>query len=458
MAEIDPVREVAQLPRAERVSRLFGREGYDPFDYQRDVLNHAEDRQVAKAAVQPGRQTGKTETGGAIAADAGVCGEDVLILAPYEDTVGEMMDSCRNHIQTAESRVGRDVLGLEKVKQTEIQFIHNGRIRARTVGTDGTALRGKHPTVCLVDEAAFIKDRIFRQVIEPFFSTHNRWEFYLFSTPSGKSGYFYEAVVDKDDWYSPHWPSSINPLISDDWLDDRREENDSHTFAQEYLGEFREEGDVWIPSGIYNPCVDPDSHRTRTNSRYLGVDPAERGDDRMVICDLDEDGVQHNVWSRETVTGPDFVGLLEALHTSETVPEPDAGTGVLPPNGYERIVVESNMAGLATDISQSRIGDVILPVKSTTKSKGPMYRRLKRDLEAEELTLLNNRRQKNQTTRLEYGYTASGKLKISHPDGGHDDYPDGLMLANAARVGLAEKYGTERPDRKQQKASPTFSW
>jgi len=41
MTEIDPVREVAQLPRAERVCRLFGREDYDPFDYQRDLLNHA---------------------------------------------------------------------------------------------------------------------------------------------------------------------------------------------------------------------------------------------------------------------------------------------------------------------------------------------------------------------------------------------------------------------------------
>jgi len=32
---------------------------------------------------------------------------------------------------------------------------------------------------------------------------------------------------------------------------------------------------------------------------------------------------------------------------------------------------------------------------------------------------------------------------VSHPDGGHDDYPDALMLANAARQNLASEFARE---------------
>lgn len=440
--------------RSERVQLLFG---FSPFEYQAELLDQQED--IVKAAVKPGRQVGKTVTGGAIAADASLAGKDVMILGPFEDTVSEMMEAAREHLLTAEenySSAGHP-LGTDYRNKTDWKFSHSGRLRARTVGTDGTQIRGKNPEVVLVDEAAYIKDNIFTEVIEPFFSTHNNWEYYLFSTPAGKSGYFYEKVEQDSTFYSPHWPSSICPLISEEWLHEKRTELDRQTYAQEYLGEFVEAADSYFPHELVNPCVSPGPELEARTQRWLGVDPAEKGDDRMVIYDLDATGTTWNIWSQETTTGPEFVGLLSDLQTNTTVPEPDIGPGTTPTDGYERIVVESNIAGLATDIAEANLGGVILPVKSTRKSKGPMYKRLKRDLEATEIQLPNYRRLLDQLTSLQYSYTANNHLKLEHPPGGHDDYPDALMLANAGRVGLAQNFGADT-SRTSTKPSAAFNW
>jgi hypothetical protein len=368
-----------------------------------------------------------------------------MILGPFEDTVGEMMEAARNHLEACEDKFSEAgyTLGTEYRNKTDWKSQEDGRLRARTVGTDGTQIRGKNPDVVLIDEDAYIKDSIHTEVIEPFFSTHDSYEYYLFSTPAGKSGYFYEKVEQDESFYSPHWPSEISPLIDQEFLDEKRQELDSQTYAQEYLGQFVEAASAYLPHDVVDPCINPDVNREARANRWLGVDPAEKGTDRMVITDIDANGVIWNIWSKETVTGPDFVGLLSDLQTSQTVPEPDVGSATTPTGGYQAIIVESNIAGLATDIAQEGLGGVVVPVKSTRKSKGPMYKRLKRDLEAQELDLPNYRRLISQLTSLQYSYTANQHLKIEHPPNGHDDYPDSLMLANAGRVGLAQQFAND---------------
>lgn len=450
--------ELFTVARSQRAPVLYD---FDPWDYQAELLDFAEENEIAQAAVKPGRQVGKTVTGGLIAADEFVKSNDVMILAPYEDTVREMMDEAKNFIETLrqKAQANGETFAITTDNELEYESAAGGRLRARTVGTTGTQIRGKNPSVVLVDEAAYIKDKIFTEVIEPFFSTHNSWQFYLFSTPAGKSGYFYDCVEGQysDEWFSPHWPSEISPQIDAEFLEKKRTQLDSFTYRQEYLGEFVDEADSYLPHEIVSPCVAPDAKFSRTEPRWLGVDPAERGRDEMVILDIGKSGYVHNIWSRQTVTGPDFVGLLTDLHTSRTLPEPKIGHGDPPKNGYEEIIVESNMAGLATDILEAGIGNVVTPVKSTTKSKGPMYKRLKRDLEAQELTLPNYRKLTSQLTSLQYSYTANKHLKLSHPPNGHDDYPDALMLANAGRTGVAQEYATQM-EGAQTKASATFGW
>lgn len=413
----DQIADLFTKPRAKRIEILFG---FSPFDYQADLLNYADNRQVTQAAVKPGRQVGKTETGGAIAADEFVKNGDVMILGPFEDTVTEMMEAFKSHIETAQQRLrGVDVdITLTTDNEMEYESASGGRVRARTVGSRGTQIRGKNPNVVLVDEAAYVKNSIFTEVIEPFFSTHDNWQYYLFSTPAGKHGYFYDAVQgsNAEEWYSPHWPSEISPLISEEFLEKKRSQLDSMTFAQEYLGEFVDEGDTLFS---YQQIQDLTGEPELSGDTYLGVDIAREGTDRTVYAAVDEAGNAKILDSEETSTMDGVLGRIKDLHRE---------------HGFSDVVVEENsMGGGVVDFGVDL--DVISAFKSSTKSKHQLYKQLQRDIEAGDLTLPNHRRLVDELTSLQYEFTQHSYMKVSHPDGGHDDHADALAFANWGRNG-----------------------
>lgn len=446
------VRELRDLRRSTRIERIFG---VEPTGYQAEMLDYGESQRRAQVAPKAGRQVGKTWTAGMVGADHALthADTDVLFTAPGQDTANEMFRECKRLFWGSE--LDLDAFGVVEDNKETWEFTNGTRILSRTLGNvereNNSGNRGMNPSCVIVDEAAYARDEVFTEVIEEFFITHEEYEYYLFSTPAGKSGYFYEkvsggyrdiegALDDEWGWFCPYLPTRKSPFAQEDFIERKREELDSQTFAQEFLGEFQSAADSYLPHEVVDPCIQPDVERDGRLPRYLGVDPAEKGDDRLVIIDLDSRGNWWNIWSRETVSGPDFVGLLSDLQGGGVAPPPEVGVGSTPSGGYQEIVVESNIAGLATDIAQKGLGSVVTPVKSSLKSKAVMYKRLKRDMEARDIAIPNHRALINQTTRLEYSYTVNNNLKIQHPPNGHDDYPDALMLANAARTGLSREF------------------
>lgn len=416
--------QLKNLPRSERVSKLFN---FEPFDYQRELLDYGSQNDVAKAAVKPGRQVGKTVTGGAIAAERALSGKDVMILGPFEDTVREMMEAAVEHLLTAEEKFADAglTLGTEQRNKTDWQFSNGGRLRARTVGTDGTQIRGKKPEVVLIDEDAYIKTRIHTEVIEPFFSTHPQYEYYLFSTPAGRNGYFYEKVEHDDSFYSPHWPSSISPLISDEWLAEKRDELDSLTFAQEYEGEFVDEGDSYLPFDLVNGCT---GEPELSDTTWLGVDVARKGRDRTVYTQIDDKGHVDVIASEETSTIPGVVGRIKDLHRT---------------HNFEAVLVDENAVGGGV-VDDPGLSDIMHGVTFSTKSKHRMYQNLKTAFENQELVIPSHRKLIDELTSLQFSFTQNGYVKVSHPDGGHDDFPDSLALANYGRDGINQTTITRR--------------
>lgn len=422
--------DLQNVARSERVSKLFD---WGPFPYQADLLDKADNSDVFKAAVKPGRQVGKTETGGAIAAERALNGHDVMILGPFEDTVAEMMEAARNHLEACEQKFSQAgiELGTTQRNKTDWQFEHDGRLRSRTVGSDGTQIRGKNPDVVLIDEDAYIKDSIHTEVIEPFFSTHDRYEYYLFSTPAGKTGYFYEKVEQDDTFYSPHWPSEISPLIDESWLQEKRQELDSRTYQQEYLGEFVDEGEALFPHDVIQPLTGDTS---LSGERYLGVDIAREGSDRTVYTAIDKTGSVEILAAEETSTMDGVLGRIRDLHRE---------------HNFESIVVEENSIGGGVVDFGRDMADVMQPFKSTSKSKHNLYKRLQKDIEGAELALPNHRRLIDEITSLQFEFTQHGYMKVSHPEGGHDDYPDSLAFANWARSGS----GMQQIERRNARAT-----
>ena len=420
--------QLQDLDRSERVAKLLN---WEAFPYQAELLDYANDRDIVKAAVKPGRQVGKTVTGGAIAAERFLSGHDVMILGPFEDTVSEMMEAAREHLERCEQKFSEAgyTLGTEYRNKTDWKSVEDGRLRARTVGTDGTQIRGKNPDVVLIDEDAYIKDSIHREVIEPFFSTHDSYEYYLFSTPAGKSGYFYEKVEQDESFYSPHWPSEISPLIDSEFLEEKERELDSQTFAQEYLGEFVDEGQTLFSHEEIRAIT---AESELEDTRFLGVDIAREGTDRTVYTEIDASGNVAVVASEDTSTMDGVLGRIRSLHDERN---------------YERIVVEENSIGGGVVDFGGDLGNTLSPFKSTTKSKHQLYKSLQKAIESEEITVPQHRKLVDELTSLEFEFTQHGYMKVHHPEGGHDDFADSLAFAHWAMSGTGQTTVTRRKTR-----------
>ncbi len=409
---------LGELSRAERIAVLFD---VDPFDYQRELIDRVEATPTAKVAVQPGRQVGKTLIGAALAADevATTADEDVLIAAPFQETADEMMREATSLLETAAERLaampGDMSLGIETQNKREWTFEHGSRLLSRTLGVDGVGQRGKNPRFVIVDEAAFVPDSVFEDVIEPFFTTHPTHTFILTSTPAGDAGYFFQKCRLDDDWYSPRWPTAISPLVDPEWLAERKRKTESRTWRQEYLGEFIGSSDRFFSPELIDD-VTGDVDLDRRDLVAVGADIARAGDDRTVIVGVDGSGTAGVLVSDDQMTLTEASGELARIY------DRDAPATIA--------VDETGLGAGVVEMLESEVGrGVVEGTKFTIDRKQSMYNGLKAALEDDEIALQHHARLSRELKKLTYSLTSSGKTKISHPADGHDDHPDALALA-----------------------------
>lgn len=428
------IRQLKSLPRSERVKKLFN---FKPTDYQSDVLDYGERESKAQVAPQAGRQVGKTLTAGVWGADHAVCnrGTDVLYAAPAQATADEMFRECKQHFKNSDFT--KEQFGVESDNKTTWEFSTGTRILARTLGNveqeDSPGNRGMNPTCVIVDEAHYEKDAVYTQEIEEFFITHPSYEYILISTPAGKQGYFYDAVegANSESWYSPHWPTRISPFAQQDYIEKKRDDLDRQTFRQEFLGEFVDTSDAYFPYSLVKECVEPEPPtRTHNSDVFLGVDVAREGSDRTVYTAIDDQGNVFGVKAEDTSTMPSVLGRI--IHLDRQF-------------GFSGILIDENaVGGGVVDFADEadEIAHRVLPISFTLKSKQAMYRGLKKAFEASEIAIPKSDRLINELTSLRFEYTSTGKLKVSHPPGGHDDYPDSLALAH---FGVMKHTPSRRP-------------
>jgi hypothetical protein len=401
--------------RSRRVAAWFG---FEPHDYQAVVLDDG----APELTWNAGRRSGKTVTAGAVPADWALThgGEDALILAPYQETADEMFRETKEYL---DSFGDAGSVGIDTANEKTYELANGARVMSRTLGTEGRQQRGKGPSCIVLDEAAVVDETTIRQVIRPMFATHDHYEFWLTSTPNGQQGYFYEKHVHDDSVASYHNTTADNPLVGEEWLADERASVDDLTWRQEYMGEFLELGNAYLSGSLVAPCMpgrnddvaDPPAIATDPEiPKWLGVDPARGGADRSVFTSVDALGRVFDLqaWDQQTV--PEAVGQIKTLDRE---------------HGYEGILIDENaVGGGVVDFADEDLPNVE-PVVFSSKSKQAMYTNLKKCLEDEDLLLPNEDRLFYELTGLQYNYTKSGILRVEHPPGGHDDYPDSLALA-----------------------------
>jgi len=396
--------------------------GEEPFDYQENFMDADSDR---KAFVS-GRRVGKSRTAGWLALWKAVTfsGAEVLVTAKAKRQSMEMFNQISKEIKN--SRASRDQWGVVNETRTEIQFDNSSRILALPVGRDGSNIRGYggQNNMIIVDEAAFIADEIFQQVFSPMMAVGDG-DFILLSTPFGKKGFLYERFNDED-WYTMQVPTSANPLVDEEFIEEQRRNLTNTQFKQEILGQFVESADSFFTRDELMSCAREDVER-ESDITYLGVDLASSGKDESVYVCIDDDGTVFHIEHTSKKPMTDAMGRIRELDMYYD---------------FNKIVIDSTSLGQGVvDQVKESLGNKVEGFKFTNPKKQDLYNTLKNALQNEDLSFKYipgkddqpGNKMVDQCLELERSFTSGGRMKIEHPPNKHDDFSDALALAVWAR-------------------------
>jgi len=318
---------------------------------------------------------------------------------------------------------------IESETQTMIVLKNRSEIHSLP-GNNPDTIRGFSPTLLIIDEAAFVKDDVY-VAAEPSLAATDG-ELLLVSTPFGKRGRFYQAFQEEE-FEKYHVRSEENPLITKEFLKGMRGSKTEIEYKQEFEGEFIEEQDTYFPHELIMKCIQeyeiPEQPRDLRNY-YLGVDLARYGLDESVYIIIEADP-QHNarvIFIGSTSKKPltDAIGRIKEL--SKTWPfraiyvdESGMGAGAID---------SLKEAGINIRNLQGEIGGI----QFTLENKEAIYKNLKGMMEKGKLIFQKHDKLIHQLAEMQYEYTEAGHLKLSHPQQGHDDFPDALALACAGLI------------------------
>jgi hypothetical protein len=213
-------------------------------------------------------------------------------------------------------------------------------------------------------------------------------------------------------------------------------------FKREIKGEFDENADAYFTEEevTHKDVAVGHSVDRESEMAYLGVDLAHTGDDESVYISIDGDG---NIYGTEYTSSKDLTDAMGRIRILDQY------------NDYDRILIDQTGLGAGVvDQVKEDLGEKVEGLKFTLDKKQSLYSNLKNNFQNQSITFKfepnageNTNVMKQQLTALEYDYTSSGKLKIFHPSGEHDDFCDALALA----VWAKDKKQTALSDKESMK-------
>lgn len=288
---------------------------------------------------------------------------------------------------------------------------------------DADAGRSRKYKRVVIDEAAKIRslEEAWQQAIRPTL-TDFQGDADFYSTPKGHD-FFWKAFSWGSDPSNPDWacwqiPSHANPYLMPSELEELRRQLPDRVYQQEILAKFLDDG-----GGVFRGVSQSiDRGRTtpwepRPNFQYsTGVDLA-RVEDFTVISVLDPQGVQ--VY-HERFNQISWERQIAAIHAAwKRYP----GTVVMDSTGVGDPIYEACR----------KAGITVKPYQFTNASKTELIDGLALAIERGQLRLMDIRVQEDELLAFEYQLTAARNVRMSAPEGMHDDCVIALALSRWAQ-------------------------
>ena len=469
-------RESSALERLAWAERIWG---WRPHRSQQEFFGSGASVRVAAC----GRRWGKTESLSIDAATLALCerGSRQLIVAPTEFQARLLGEAVRDRLEHAFLHGDPEGLGRALIVRARPHLrltitgpggASESQILCRTAGRDGRNLRGLWAHRIIVDEAAYVPDRVLNEVLPPMLADKGG-EFLLASSPNGRRAAFYtlfargespqRAASEEDVSYgSFQCPTGDNPHLDNAWLRSQREEMGELLYAQEFEAKFIDDyGMVFREEDIDKAVTTLEGVEIENNEAH-----SEAKDDRVYIIGAD--------WGRKydytviavlDATEPPFrlVHLSRWRGTGWQTQAAQAA-GIVARFRPRRILVDGNsmgdpVAGMLDREIQKQMPALRRPTVEQftfgSESKQALIDRLNVGLSGHALQIPKHPALVNELKNFEYAPGGPGRLKMAARGTGHDDCVIALALAfyaapdPAARPGdlgvlLASQLGLEQ--------------
>jgi hypothetical protein len=400
-----------------------------------------------------GRRWGKTESAiiddltSAILMD----GFKAMVVAPTRDQVMLLYEPTKKLCEETP-----EIAGTFKCKESPHPEIRIGdsRIYYRTSGDDGKNIRGYGLNRIRVDEAAYVKEGVITDVIEPMLMDF-AGQLILQGTPFGKN-WFYKRFQSgqKDDpdfdgsLHSYHFPSLSNPHVSHKYLGKMRAKygRESVHWRCEYEAEFVDSASAVFPwEHIQNALYDPAEIQWGNIEKYGGGIDLGKAQDYTVVMIGGHLGGMLYVKDMDRFSGVPWPETKKRVYD---MAHKYNASCVIDATGVGDPVADDLMAGEYYDGGDGRIrkreGIMLETVKFTNQVKDDLTRHL--------AVRLANGMVKIPTTFSDlidelkfFGYemTDSGKVRYAGIGTEHDDTVIALELLSSQSWGQHEKQESE---------------
>lgn len=214
--------------------------GYEPSEYQKEVLRYCADPDNKYIIISAGRGSGKTLLVSWIVAWSVACMQDYypkyecVILGGSQDQSDIMYNYFRDYVYQT-PLLEKRLVGDPKQRMTKFE---RGYVRA--IAASDTSVRGRHVELLILDEVAGTDDHIIYSAM-PMVMGSNHGRIIMLSTPHKFYGLFQEYWERGEEWkyrkFGP-WQVANLPWIDQDFVALAKEQYPPEKFEVEFMGKF----------------------------------------------------------------------------------------------------------------------------------------------------------------------------------------------------------------------------
>lgn len=307
-------------------------------------------------------------------------------------------------------------------------------------------LRGEGLDFVVIDEAAFVAEGVWDEVLRPMLLDTSGDALFISST-NGKNWFWrmYNMGLDSEykDYESFHFTSYDNPLLKPEEIDEIRKTVPKIVFDREYLAVFEDDGGS-VFRNISN-CVrvygsSEFSEEIELEELYVESILKEK-DNKTFIFGIDWG--QMNDYTVVTVYCVDDESLIEYSRINQILWKDIRSEVVRLYEKWNPIMILAEENNAKANIEE--LQDSGLPVygfKTTAKSKPEIINLLSLVIENKQISLPNDKTLISELSTYAIEFTKAGNIKYSAPSGLHDDIVMSLAICywGSRNVMLPESY------------------